>query len=126
MGRIVKVRDCRRADYLQEVTKYAVKGTQLAAWEPDLIATFIRAFDGKRTFGVFGELYGARTEFAEFIAGLKQAKPKCDCGSCSVTYFSEADWILRELGHSSPASTRPPPAPTTPELPHFRVAQWPD
>lgn len=126
LGRIVKVKDCRKADYLAEVTKYAVKGSQLAAWAPEQIATFIRAFDGKRTFGVFGSLYGVRTEFAEFIATLKAARPKCPCGSCSATYFSEADWILRELRATGPAPSRPPPT-TDAQLQLLQCGcSWPD
>lgn len=126
MGRIVKVRDCREAEYLQEVTKYAVKGSQLAQWSPDQISAFIRAFDGKRTFGVFGSLYGARTEFAEFIATMKAARPKCECGSCSVRYYSEADWIVKELQSGSSVSTsRPPPVSMEMQL-ALNQTIWPD
>lgn len=126
MGRIVKVKDCREASYLAEVTKYAVKGSQLASWSPEQISAFIRAFDGKRTFGVFGSLYGARTEFAEFIATMKAARPKCDCGSCSVRYFSEADWILRELQSGSAISTSHAP-PVSTQIPlAISINVWPD
>jgi hypothetical protein len=61
-GYNVRVRDARQEDYLREVTRYAVHGAQLAAWTPDQIATFVRAFTGKRTFGVFGSLYAVRTQ----------------------------------------------------------------
>jgi hypothetical protein len=126
LGRIVKVKDCRKADYLAEVTKYAVKGSQLAAWSPEQVATFIRAFDGKRTFGVFGSLYGARTEFAEFIATMKAARPKCDCGSCCATYYSEADWIVKELQSGSACSTSHAP-PASKQLPlNLTLNVWPD
>ena len=126
MGRIVKVKDCRQAEYLAEVTKYSVKGAQLASWPPEQVATFIRAFDGKRTFGVFGSLYGVRTEFAEFIATMKAAKPKCDCGSCSVSYFTEADWIVKELQSGSACSTSRPPR-VSPQLPLALSSNvWPD
>lgn len=125
-GRIVKVRDCRDADYLAEVTKYCVKGSQLAAWPAATIADFVRAFDGKRTFGVFGELYGARTEFAEFIATMKAARPKCDCGCMSATYFSEADWLVKELQSGSSGTTRPPPVVRTETPPLFNLNIWPD
>jgi hypothetical protein len=106
-GRIVKVKDCRGADYLAEVTKYAVKGSQLATWKPDEILAFIEAFAQKRTFGVFGSLYGARTEFAEFIAAMKSAKTKCDCGSNQCRYFSEAEWELQP--EPQPQRSIPPP-----------------
>jgi hypothetical protein len=111
LGHIVKVKDCRSKDYLAEVTKYVVKGSQLAKWSGDDIHTFIQACSGVRTFGVFGQLYGQRTEFAEWIAAIKDAKPLCECGSCNVRYYSEPDWLALELDTSRPASPRPPPQP---------------
>jgi len=126
IGRIVDVRDCRAADYLHKVQGYVVKGAQLAAWTPEKIRTFIHAFTGKRTFGVFGSLYGARTEFAEFIASLKTARPKCDCGSCSVTYYSEADWIVRELQSGSALSTSTAPPVSTQRPLALNQSIWPD
>ena len=110
-GYIVHVRDARPADYLKVVTRYIVSGNQIAAWSPSTTATFVRAFTSKRTFGVFGSLYGARTEFSEWLASLKLAKPRCDCGSHNVTYWSESEWtqhITREPYNYGP---RPPPAP---------------
>jgi hypothetical protein len=126
MGRIVKVRDCRGDQYLQEVTKYVAKGSEMATWTPTECLAFIRAFKGKRTFGVFGSLYGARTEFAEFIATLKAAKPKCECGSISCRYFSETDWLLQELGSNQPAATRPPPAAQLQGTFRLEREPWPD
>jgi hypothetical protein len=107
----VDVRDCRQVNYLHEVTKYVAKGCQLAAWQPSELATFVRAFTGRRTFGVFGSLYGARTEFAEFIASIKLARPKCDCGSCNVTYYDEARFLELDLVPTSNSKPRPPPVP---------------
>jgi len=109
MGRIVKVRDCREQEYLAEVTRYVVRGSQLAKWTPDEISSFISAFEGKRCFGVFGSLFAKRTQFAEWIAELKSCRPKCDCGSSDCSYYSEAEWLIRELG--SPEQTRPRPPP---------------
>lgn len=77
---IVKVLDVKDGDYLREVTKYAVKGSQLAAWDGNLTAQFILAFDGVRTFGVFGSLYGKRKQFADFLASIRDYKPVCTCG----------------------------------------------
>ena len=108
-GYIVRVKDTRATDYLREITRYVVHGSTLAAWQPDVLATFVRAFTGKRTFGVFGDLYGKRTEFAEWIATLKNAKPRCDCGSCNVSYKSEADWLISNLLPAHVNCPRPPP-----------------
>jgi hypothetical protein len=104
LGRIVKVMDARRVDYLKEVTKYAVKGNQLAAWSGEEIAMFIDAFTGVRTFGVFGSLYGKRTEFREWIAQLQQHKLKCKCGCEEFWYQTDWDYQTGDgiLVHDSP------------------------
>ena len=109
LGRIVKVLDCRNKSYLKEVTKYAVKGPQLAAWSPEQIKTFVLTFDHVKTFGVFGNLYGKRTQFAEWFKAVRDAKPRCECGSCSVLYFSEAQFLERDF---LPTQERPLPPPT--------------
>lgn len=108
-GRIVKVKDARGTNYLAEVTKYCVKGVQLAAWQPDQIATFIDAFRGVRTFGVFGSLYGMRTKFREWWKQVRGTKPKCKCGCCEARYFSEADWWVIENRESPQTVSIPPP-----------------
>lgn len=109
MGRIVKVKDARGKDYLSEVTKYAVKGVQLAMWEPDKIVQFLDAFDGVRTFGVFGSLYGARTKFKEWFDWLKNSKPKCDCGCNQINYYSESEFLETDLRPNIEATPIPPP-----------------
>ena len=116
LGKIVKVKDCRKADYLAEVTKYAVKGSELAAWEPQEIADFIRAFTGCRTFGVFGTLYGKRTEFAEWLASIRDHKPKCECGCQIMHFFSEAEWLARDFKPNVDSPNRPAPPVPPPEF----------
>ena len=105
---IVKVKDCRKADYLKEVTKYAVKGSQLAGWSGNDIAAFIRAFDGVRFFGVFGSLYGKRTEWRDWIDSLQGAKPQCECGCDQWRYLSPDEYQFEQLlrEHAPPV---PPP-----------------
>jgi hypothetical protein len=104
IGYIVRVKDCRGADYVKEVTKYAAKGSQLAGWSPTEIRTFIEAFRGVRTFGVFGNLYRKRTEFAEWLKTLGSLKKPCECGCDKASYYSEAEWLERSL---IPAQVRP-------------------
>jgi hypothetical protein len=107
-GYIVKVKDARREDYLAELVKYAVKGSDLAKWSGNDIVTFITAFLGVRSFGVFGSLYAARTRYAEFIATIRDAKPLCDCGSCNIRYYSEAEWLERDFKPTIPQPPKPP------------------
>lgn len=115
-GYIVRVRDCRSTEYLAEVTKYTVKGSQLAEWSGEDIAAFISAFSGVRTFGVFGSLFGLRSSFAEWLATLREQKPLCECGSCRISYYTEAEWRAKTEIAEQPALTRPPPPPRQYEL----------
>ena len=106
---IVKVKDCRKADYLKEVTKYAVKGSQLAGWSGDDIAAFIKAFTGLRLFGVFGSLYGKRTEWREWIDAIQGTKPQCDCGCDDWRYLSPDEYQFEQLQreHAPPVIAAP-------------------
>ena len=101
---IVHVSDCSDKDFLREVTKYAVKGSQLAAWDGNLTAQFILAFDGVRTFGVFGTLYGKRAEFRDFIQSIRDYKPVCTCG-CNLWEIltdKEFEWRNLTVGGNAP------------------------
>lgn len=109
-GYIVKVKDCRGKGYLQEVTKYAVKGSELAGWSPKDIVSFIEAFKGKRTFGVFGSLYGKRTQWAEFIAKMKDKRGRCACGCNEFTVRSQNEWeMATAMLMPEPMKGLPPP-----------------
>jgi hypothetical protein len=106
---IVKVKDCRGADYLREVTKYAVKGSELARWSAAEIAEFIETFDGVRFFGVFGSLYGKRTEWAEWIKAVREIRPQCKCG-CDTWRLLSPEEILWEEETSAGLGAQPPPS----------------
>ena len=106
---IVKVKDARGDDYLKEVTKYVVKGSQLSSWEPNDIAAFIYAFSGQRTFGVFGTLYGQRTKWAEWIKSLTAGKRRCECGCDQWKVFSEAQWAWHQMASGQPLLNALPP-----------------
>lgn len=108
-GQVTCVRDCRDKGYLRRITSYVARGSELAAWQPSEIKACINAFEGHRTFGVFGALYGMRTEFAEWIAELKQKRPRCECGSCNVQYQRESDIIMSDLIPDRATKPRPPP-----------------
>lgn len=108
-GRIVKVKDARGKDYLAEVTKYVVKGVQLAAWTKEDICTFVDAFEGVRTFGVFGSLYGKRTKFREWWKVVRGSKPLCACGCCTANYFSESQFLEWDLLPNRAVQPIPPP-----------------
>lgn len=105
LGHIVRVKDCRDRAYLQEVTKYAVKGSELAGWTALDVADFVRTFERCRTFGVFGSLYGKRTEWREWLDSIQEEKAPCPCGCSDVEILSESEWKWEQ-------TTRGPPAPT--------------
>lgn len=101
---IVCVRDCRAHDYLREVTKYAVKGSTLAGWTGQQIADFVQAFDGVRTFGVFGSLYGQQAEWRAWLEESDHENRKCECGCDRFVVLSENEVQWKEIvaGHSPP------------------------
>lgn len=109
-GYIVSVKDCRRTDYLQEVTKYAVKGSQLAAWPSADVAAFVLALNGRRTFGIFGSLYGQRAEFTAAVAELVEERNTCGCGCSRWRIWSEEEWEAQST-YVSTTPTQPVPPP---------------
>lgn len=118
---IVKIKDCRGAEYLAEVTKYAVKGSELSKWSGDEIATFIESFDGVRFFGVFGTLYGKRTEWKAWIESLTEIKPVCSCGCDTWRLLSPEELLWEEETRGGLTGQPPPRQPqipvTQPDLP---------
>lgn len=117
-GYIVDVADARADSFKRQVKKYVVKGTQLSAWTPTQIATFIDAFDGVRCFGVFGDLFKQRAEFSVFWKNQRKSKPVCECGCCDVYYFTEAQFLERDLRLTPNSDPIPPPRlDATPDFP---------
>lgn len=109
IGYIVRVYDARERDYLKEVTKYAVKGSQLSAWTGKESLTFIEAFSGVKSFGVFGSLYGKRTEWREWINSGKTHGKICDCGCSEYWYFTELEWQAADCKPDLSTASIPPP-----------------
>lgn len=98
---IVKVKDCRGKDYLGEVTKYVVKGGQLASWSPEQINQFVQAVQGVRMFATWGHLFKlAKSLRAQMAAEAPEAKV-CECGGCDFTYQSEVAAVLSDVREKS-------------------------
>lgn len=93
---IVKIKDCRRGDYLREVTKYAVKGSDLAKWEGQQILEFIKAMQGRRTFIAFGTLAEHRQEVQRAI-NAKNGPRICECGCSHFEHDTDETALLRQL-----------------------------
>lgn len=99
---IVKVKDAREGDYLRELCKYIVDGNQVAAWSPEDVRSYVEAFKGQRTFGVFGVLYKLRKEHRAFLDDVQADKHACECGCTAFRLFSEAEWEWFECINGTP------------------------
>lgn len=106
---IVKVKDARRGDYLNEVAKYAVKGSDLARWSGEEIAQFVDAFEGSRTFGIFGSCYGKREEWKNHMKELRDRPMTCDCGCSLYRVFSEQEWEWEKIKRENRMPDAPVP-----------------
>ncbi len=95
---IVHVSDLRQKDYLREVSKYVVKGSDLARWQPEEINEFVQAVRGRRFFFTFGSLFHSGKQIRAAIA-LQKQETVCECGCCSFIYRSEeqqTEWAQRK------------------------------
>lgn len=105
-GYIVRVLGVHGDSYLREVTKYAVKGSEIAKWSGPDIAAFIDAFKGRRTFGVFGKLYKLRAAHREAMTEVAAERATCDCGCTTFKVRSDAELEWLELKVGCPVERR--------------------
>jgi hypothetical protein len=98
---IVQIKDCRDRDYVKEVSKYVVEGSELAKWDGFQINEFITAIRGHRFFTSFGSLRKLAPQIREQLEFMKPEKFKCECGSRSFR-FQNPD-SLEALGIEEPA-----------------------
>jgi len=90
------VGDARGEQRIAEATKYVVKGSKLAALPGHDIAECLYALLGHKTFGVFGSLYGKRTEWAKWIAANAIKQSTCSCGCNNWKVYSESEWLWKQ------------------------------
>jgi len=94
---ICKVKDVRGKEYLDEICKYVVEGSELAKWEPEHINQFVRAVYRNRFFFSFGSLFKlAPLLRAEMEMNKPEAAP-CDCGCDEFYYESLQAAEVREI-----------------------------
>ena len=86
---IVKVKDVRDRDYLREICKYVVEGSELAKWPAEHVNEFVQAIRGLRMFNSFGTLRLLAPQIRAEIEAAKPAAPNCDCGCGEFIYESE-------------------------------------
>jgi hypothetical protein len=93
---IVAAKDVRDRSYLQEVTKYAVKGSEIASWSGKTAKEFIEAFEGVRQFSCFGSLFkdrALRQTIADELAPGKQTCPACESENLRYLDENEEEWL---------------------------------
>jgi hypothetical protein len=94
---IVHVSDLRQKDYLREVSKYVVKGSDMARWQPEEINEFVQAVRGRRFFFTFGSLFHCGKQIRALLA-LRKQETVCECGCSQFIYRSEeqqTQWATR-------------------------------
>lgn len=110
---ICKIKDARDKCYAAEVTKYVVKGSELARWSGLDIIAFCNSVRGSRLFAVFGSAFKERSKVKAVLAAMEiKRESKCEaCGSCEVHYLPDQGMrVARELKFIS----RPGPDPSSP------------
>lgn len=92
---IVKVLKVTRGSYLQEVCKYAVKGSELAKWSGDKIFEFATMSRKIRMFTVWGNFVAARKEAKKFLRETRPPAEPCSCGCGSKIVHHDLDTAKR-------------------------------
>lgn len=78
---IVRIYDARDKDYVRELCKYVVEGSEAARWKPELLHEFVRAVRGCRFFFSFGELQKLAPAIRAQLKLNSAHSCVCDCGS---------------------------------------------
>lgn len=91
---IVKVKDVRGVEYVQEVAKYCAKGSEMAEWAGEQLLEFITAIRGVRFFAAFGSLREARKEIELQLRFSRIERKKCSCGCTDRVFETDERHIL--------------------------------
>ena len=94
---IVKIKDVRKEDYLREVCKYVVEGSELAKWPGPQILEFVLAIKGRRFFFPFGSLFHEQPAIRRALNAAKPPPPTCECGSSDFIYEDEMSTAVNEI-----------------------------
>ena len=94
---ICKIMDVRERDYLREVTKYVVDGSELAKWAPEKIHEFVRAIKGRRFFFPFGSLFHQAAEIRKQLNADRPEQQPCECGCSDFIWEDETAALVNQL-----------------------------
>jgi hypothetical protein len=109
----------KNSDFVQEVCKYVVEGSEMASWDAELIAEFVLAVRGKRFFTPFGNLRKAGEQIRAILRQQAGEGFTCECGSSQFRFTTELDEEVGEIERDAKrekklakALTRKLPCPT--------------
>lgn len=93
---IVRCRAVHGADYVTEVCKYVVGGSEIARWPASQILEFVTAMDGTRLYSMYGTWTKRRKQVR---AQMKQAQSPaiCECGSEHFIFGDDETFLRRDL-----------------------------
>jgi hypothetical protein len=94
---ICKIMDIRNREYVQEVSKYVVEGSELAKWPAEQAHEFVRAVRGLRFFFSFGSMSKLAPAIRRELAALRPPSPVCECGCGEFIYEDEQQALAHEL-----------------------------
>jgi hypothetical protein len=101
---VVWVKDASKKQYLSEVSKYSVKGTDLATWPAEAVLEFINAFQSVRTLATFGSARQKNAAYAAATAEVTlKARTCCACGGTHWRYFSPSEWEWEQIQRENAA-----------------------
>lgn len=83
---IVHIKELTGKGWIKEIVKYVSKPTEMIHWPDDQLKSYLATIDAVKMFGVFGTLYGARSEWTAFVASIRIQGMLCECG-CSDWSF---------------------------------------
>lgn len=93
---ICRCRSVGNTDYVREVSKYVVEGSEIARWPKEIVLEFVNALDATRLFSVFGRWKDLRKPAkAEMKADAPM--PTCECGSIHFLYGDDESFTRRDI-----------------------------
>jgi len=93
---IVKVLPVAGRSYAVEVTKYAVKGSEIARWSGPTTLEFINAQKETRMFTVFGTFRRERALAKAAIELEKTPREPCECG-CDRIFVGNSEAMVKRM-----------------------------
>jgi len=93
---ICNIKRVQGQDYVREVSKYVVEGSEIARWPRETILEFVTALDSTRLFSIYGS-WKARRKEAKKRMKDDAPMPTCECGSTSFIYGDDESFVKRDL-----------------------------